>query len=1395
MTSAIPSQKPQLNAASNSTAAAPAAAAAASSTSETTTPSAAAPAQQPIRSYASAATKNHQESAQHGKVSPVNGAKNSNSSNSSQAANNSASQSTNNMQNGEHGRKPSVLISASGTTGQIPNGAPVGQNSRPNINFGSINAPSGSPAIATSVPHQAQTPSLNAPKDPRVTSPTHSPSPIPQPAASGGKPPSTLPNQSNGLSFGSMGAENGDMSVSRDMLVSTFTLHNAMDNHELTPSSQRTPQAPLTPGQQPAHLRRESSQSTHSDMGMRGGFVSQGGRGRGNGYNNMPYPQSPGQGYRQMNNSRGPPNMPPQYQNPQAMGFSPGGRGRGASPMLMQAQPFVPGQPQMHGNYPQHHLNPQQQVSADYTLHTPHSFVAVMPKAASMPNSQVLNNNVSTQENLTSLPEYSVNSAQRDEKALLQHPTSDLYPQAYYGGQPPFDPNYGGYYGNFYPQQQQFPHGGAPPSPRPHYPVPYGAPSQQQHMPPTFHSNMSRSASQISERPSSSVGPSAAPNAAPSAPGTPAQSNSSFQIPAKKASKAIVIKNDKGEEVTFEKKPSPAPSAVAQSPAIVSSVPTPPPRTPSVQHNRAESTTKSAAETKNQFQEQVKAQLEARKAKEEEEKRASQAKEDAQSKVVKDKEDAEAKAAQDEEAAAKKEAEEKEAAEKKAVADKEAADKAAAEKEAADKAAADKAASDKAAAEKAAADKEAADKAAAEKEAADKEAAEKAASDKAASDKAAADKEAAEKEASEKKASEDAESAAKSQPADHEETEDERLEREIAEMEAAEKAEEERERAYTEKRNKEKEELKKKEAEAAKKADEEMKRLEREAEELEIAREKERENKQDTEETDKDSSAELFASLKKPTLGPGAEAESDAAPTEPERAAKSKPAALKLETNKPVEAAQPTPGMKSLQSARFLDLKSTQYPDGFKSPNPALNQTGKRVGKEYDMDFLLQFQNIFKEKPSTDWDQRIKETLGEGGPTSAHGGQGRTPSSMGARQGSRGTGGSNSYTAMGSFANSSRTLPAGTSSADRFAASQAQQRGGPVGFPGRPGGTFPMGGPQGMSRTNSVQTMGPGSPKVGGSSRRGGGGGGGGSRRGPSNRHDDRKDADAAKTMPLTAGMDLKPLEKSTTGWTPRSLTVPASQQQADTSGQMAPDMVQRKVKAALNKMTPENFERISDQIMAISDQSKNEKDGRTLRQVIQLTFEKACDEAHWAGTYAKFCSKMLHSMNAEIVDETIRDRNNNPVVGGGLFRKYLLNRCQEEFERGWEANLPDKPEGESQEAVLLSDEYYIAAAAKRRGLGLIQFIGELYKLGMLTVKIMHQCVLRLLNFEGQPDEAAVENLSKLLKAVGSTMDSSEQGHQLVDMYYQRLQSILDTHKDMPSRSRFMLMVSLINFL
>jgi translation initiation factor 4G len=497
-----------------------------------------------------------------------------------------------------------------------------------------------------------------------------------------------------------------------------------------------------------------------------------------------------------------------------------------------------------------------------------------------------------------------------------------------------------------------------------------------------------------------------------------------------------------------------------------------------------------------------------------------------------------------------------------------------------------------------------------------------------------------------------------------------------------------------------------------------------------------------------------------------------------------KPQALNLAplSTKTVEAPQPSAALQSLKTARLLDvIKTDIYPPGINSPNPALNVavTKKGTSFKYDSAFLLQFKTVFTEQPSLDFHQQVKSLIGEGD------GARSTSNRSAGGSGRQNTKGSTSSFPMGSFgAGGSQQLPAGTTSDQRFAMSNRAMGGSrpginPMASFQRPGGAF-TGGNQ-MSRTPS-SNMGsmPHSPRQ--SSRR---------NASKPNTLNHKAEAQAAKNMPLTAGMKIEVLQTSTTGWKPISVGKPAAASQPPQNALMEPAMVQRKVKAALNKMTPENFDRISDQILEIAAQSKEETDGRTLRQVIQLTFEKATDEAHWASMYAKFCKKMLETMSPEVRDENIKDRSGNVVNGGALFRKYLLNRCQEEFERGWKMQLPeqgDEGDGKKTEAAaLLSDEYYKAAAAKRRGLGLVQFIGELYKLGMLTERIMHECVRKLVDYQGIPDEAEVESLCKLLRTIGGNLDAAEKGKPMMDAYFQRIQSMIDL-PGLPSRLQFMLM-------
>jgi translation initiation factor 4G len=280
----------------------------------------------------------------------------------------------------------------------------------------------------------------------------------------------------------------------------------------------------------------------------------------------------------------------------------------------------------------------------------------------------------------------------------------------------------------------------------------------------------------------------------------------------------------------------------------------------------------------------------------------------------------------------------------------------------------------------------------------------------------------------------------------------------------------------------------------------------------------------------------------------------------------------------------------------------------------------------------------------------------------------------------------------------------------------------------------------------------------------------------------------------------IAPLEASANRWVAGSTRRGGSGQ----DGGDSPEVVERKVKGLLNKLTMERFDSISDQIIAWANKSEKESDGRTLIQVIKLVFEKATDEATFSEMYARLCRKMMEQISPKVQDDGIKNSEGKPFAGGNLFRKYLLNRCQEDFERGWvakeaaaaaaaskatadlavkEAN--EKTKGGEEESELYSDEYYAAAKAKRRGLGLIRFIGELFKLQMLTERIMHECIKKLLGNVENPEEEEIESLCKLLITVGSLLDTVKARAHL-DVYFSRMRE-LTKNKNVNARMVFML--------
>ncbi|SPO40905.1 related to TIF4631 - mRNA cap-binding protein (eIF4F), 150K subunit [Pseudozyma flocculosa] len=507
----------------------------------------------------------------------------------------------------------------------------------------------------------------------------------------------------------------------------------------------------------------------------------------------------------------------------------------------------------------------------------------------------------------------------------------------------------------------------------------------------------------------------------------------------------------------------------------------------------------------------------------------------------------------------------------------------------------------------------------------------------------------------------------------------------------------------------------------------------------------------------------------------------------------------------------------ALGSARFIDnINKVSYPSNIASPRAELNESAEPGKFRYDRDFLMQFMGVYTEKPQ---DLPPLASIGMEGGMGAGGrpgGGGRRASGMGpppppgGRAQGLGISGSSNFggkgAGIGAFSHPPKT------SEERFAASSGSRGPGGMGAFG-PMGSFTAGArSQPLSRTGSGSAalpsrdmMGTGIPQGGRTKSNRGRQRDPNTSRGPQVNPPEK----GGPTIPLD---QVVPLANSENRWQPQG--------RASTVKPDSPEMVQRKVKALLNKLTLEKFDSISTQILDWANKSVNENDGRTLRQVIQLIFEKATDEAAWSEMYARLCRKIMEDLSNDVKDENLRTADGKAVVGGALFRKYLLNRCQEDFERGWaqrddavaaakskeaedkakkESN--DKAEDEAREAVergeqpssapkeaeLLSDEYYEAQKAKRRGLGLVKFIGELFKLSMLTERIMHLCIKKLLSNATDPEEEEIESLCKLMTTVGKLLDTDKaRGH--MDVYFTRMREMANNEASINSRMRFMLL-------
>ncbi|KAG7314684.1 hypothetical protein KOW79_021987 [Hemibagrus wyckioides] len=133
-------------------------------------------------------------------------------------------------------------------------------------------------------------------------------------------------------------------------------------------------------------------------------------------------------------------------------------------------------------------------------------------------------------------------------------------------------------------------------------------------------------------------------------------------------------------------------------------------------------------------------------------------------------------------------------------------------------------------------------------------------------------------------------------------------------------------------------------------------------------------------------------------------------------------------------------------------------------------------------------------------------------------------------------------------------------------------------------------------------------------------------------------------------------------------------------------------------------------------------------------------------------------------------------------FHRLLLNRCQKEFENDKGDDEIFQQKQKELDAATEEEVEKLLNEARRRSLGNIRFIGELFKLKMMKEQIMHVCIVKLLK---NHNDESLEVLCRLLSTIGKSLDL-EKSKPCMDQYFQQMEQIVKERKT-SSRIRFML--------
>lgn len=212
-----------------------------------------------------------------------------------------------------------------------------------------------------------------------------------------------------------------------------------------------------------------------------------------------------------------------------------------------------------------------------------------------------------------------------------------------------------------------------------------------------------------------------------------------------------------------------------------------------------------------------------------------------------------------------------------------------------------------------------------------------------------------------------------------------------------------------------------------------------------------------------------------------------------------------------------------------------------------------------------------------------------------------------------------------------------------------------------------------------------------------------------------------------------------------------------------ADEVVIRKARSILNKLTIEKFDSLYEQLATCGIQTTDH-----LRRVMREVFEKATVQHHFIPMYADLCMRIEADERIVGTERTENERSCN-------FRSLLLDSCQTAFE---ELLYTRQREADDDEEARLK--------RKQKALGNVKLVGQLIVRGMLSPRLLVQCAEDLLKARNSCSEA-LESLAAFLEVSSPTFDNQSWPHwQQLDVLFRQVTE-LSKDKSIPARERFLL--------